>query len=120
MNPGNDILGAIHAAWPGAVAYPPGVWPELDQLSPAQSDACLEAGQAGGAYLEAIRQTDLAKLAPVQWDRFVVTIVRGYFAGIESMALRFDSPADQLAAAQADATPPADPVEANDDGDADE
>ena len=113
-------MGAIHAAWPGAVAYPPGVWPELDQLSPAQSDACTEAGHAGGAYLEAIRTTDLATLAPAQWDRFVVTIVRGYFDRLAITVPTFDSPADQLAAAQADATPPADPVEANDDGDTDE
>jgi hypothetical protein len=42
--------------------------------------ACVRAGgDRGGAYLDAIGITDLAKLNPAQWEKFCGLVVAGAF-----------------------------------------
>ena len=49
-------------------------------LNPNQHEthALQEAGQAGGAYVEALAKTDLATWSPEEWAHLVDVIVTGF------------------------------------------
>ena len=49
-------------------------------LNPNQHEthALQEAGQAGGAYIEALAKTDLSTWSPKEWAQLVDVIVTGF------------------------------------------
>ncbi len=49
-------------------------------LNPNQHEthALQEAGQAGGAYIEALAKTDLSTWSPEEWAQLVDVIVTGF------------------------------------------
>jgi hypothetical protein len=49
--------------------------PDFD---PIEIDALEHGGEAGGAYLESIGKTDLAKLSTGEWNSFLERIVDGF------------------------------------------
>lgn len=45
-------------------------------MTDQEKDALKAASEAGGKYLESIRQFDLSRMTPTQWDSFVEAVAR--------------------------------------------
>jgi hypothetical protein len=75
-----------HRAARSAYTMPP---PTLDAF---EKLAAIEAGQLGGAYLEEIGITDLAKLSETQWREFVRRILVGFEQALRRKIVNGESP----------------------------
>ncbi|TPK59051.1 MULTISPECIES: DUF6511 domain-containing protein [unclassified Mesorhizobium] len=53
-----------------------------DEFTRCESRAAGRGGEEGGAFLDSIGETDLAKLTPDQWFEFCRRIVAGYRKGL--------------------------------------
>ena len=56
-----------------------------------ETAAVWQGGCAGGAYLEEIKKTDLAKLTVEEWETFLAKIVGGYCDALRHAALPVSS-----------------------------
>lgn len=68
---------------PECLAVAPKVYDMPDkQLDAYEAKARDEAGEAAGAYLDEVGETDLAALTPEQWAEFGARFVQGFAASL--------------------------------------
>ena len=63
-----------------------------DRLNDYELGAVVEAGKSAGAYLEEIKNTDLATLRPEQWREFLRRIVTGFEEAMRRKILNEEAP----------------------------
>lgn len=56
--------------------------------TPNEQDALSAGGQSGGAYLDALGQTDLEQLSFEDWKAFIEVIVTAYCDRLRDLAAR--------------------------------
>ncbi len=56
--------------------------------TPNETAAMIAGGEAGGAYLDSLGKTDLARLTEAEWDAFVEVVVTGYCDRLRELAAR--------------------------------
>jgi hypothetical protein len=62
------------------------------QLDAYERCALLEAGNAGGEYLDALRATDLAKLTPEEWHEFLRIVLTTFETTMRRKILNNEAP----------------------------
>ena len=63
-----------------------------DKLDAHEKKALVEAGHAGGDFLDRIGKTDLATLNERQWTDFLGTVLRGFEASMRRQMTEHEAP----------------------------
>jgi len=68
--------------------------------TPNEQAAMAAGGEAAGAYLESLGQSDLARLSVEEWQTLIEVIVTGYCEALQALAAndrrRLDNLADEV------------------------
>src|SRR3954468_10911145 len=67
----DPLVSEIMSTWPGAII-------KMQDQDHIEIESMYAAADKGGAYLDAIGQTDLSKLNHGQWMTFIETIIREF------------------------------------------
>ncbi len=65
--------------------------------TPNEEAAMTAGGDAAGAYLESLGQSDLARLSPAEWRQLIEIVVTGYCDRLRELAGRDGSRLDGMA-----------------------
>ena len=65
--------------------------------TPNEQAAMAAGGEAAGAYLESLGQSDLARLSVEEWQTLIEVIVTGYCEALQALAAKDRQKLDSLA-----------------------
>jgi hypothetical protein len=65
--------------------------------TPNEQAAMAAGGEAAGAYLESLGQSDLARLSVEEWRTLIEVIVTGYCEALQALAAKDQRRLDNLA-----------------------
>lgn len=64
--------------------------------TPNEQTAMAAGGEAAGAYLESLGQSDLARLSVEEWRTLIEVIVTGYCEALQALAIKDRQKLDRL------------------------